>query len=129
VKTAVPQSEMVIRGLAPREPVRVPWRAAFESLPAPALLLGANGTLIACNAAARVVLGPAARIGTRCCRFLGCRPPGEGLGAGWDALTTVAAAAATVVGFVLPFAPLLVLAAALGWWLRRRARTGVSATA
>lgn len=58
-------------------------------------------------------------------------PPGfgEGLGAGWDALTTVATAAATVVGFVLPFSPLLVLAAGLGWWLRRRARTGVSATA
>jgi DNA-binding SARP family transcriptional activator len=82
VKTVVPQSEMVIRGLSARESVRVPWRAAFESLPAPALLLGADGTLIACNAAARVVLGPLAHIGTRCCRFLGCRPPGEGLGAG-----------------------------------------------
>ena len=73
---------MVVRGLAGTESVRVPWRAAFESLPAPALLLGADGTLIACNAAARVVLGPLARTGTRCCRFLGCRPPGEGLGAG-----------------------------------------------
>ena len=58
-------------------------------------------------------------------------PPGfgEGLGAGWDAVTTVAAVAATVVGFALPFAPLLALAAVLAWWLRRRARAGVSATA
>ncbi len=58
-------------------------------------------------------------------------PPGfgEGLGAGWDALTTAAGVVATVVGFLLPFAPLLVLAAGLAWWLRRRNRVGVSATA
>ena len=58
-------------------------------------------------------------------------PPGfgDGLGAGWDALTTVAAAVATVVGFALPFAPVLVLAGALAWWLRRRNRAGISATA
>ncbi len=63
MKTVVPQSEMDVRGLGRSGSVRVPWRAAFESLPAPALLLGADGTLIACNAAARVVLGPLARIG------------------------------------------------------------------
>lgn len=58
-------------------------------------------------------------------------PPGfgEGLSTGWDALTTAAAVVATVVGFALPFAPLLVLAAALAWWLRRRGRPAVSATA
>ena len=66
-------------------------------------------------------------------------PPGfgEGLSAGWDAVTTAAAAAATVVGFLLPFAPLLALAAALAWWIRSRNRsriraqteTAVSATA
>lgn len=58
-------------------------------------------------------------------------PPGfgDGLGSGWDALTTVAGVAATIVGFVLPFTPLLALAGALAWWLRRRTRTRVSATA
>lgn len=58
-------------------------------------------------------------------------PPGfgEGLGAGWDALATIAGVAATVVGFALPFAPLLVLAAALAWWFRRRNRPRFSATA
>jgi hypothetical protein len=62
-------------------------------------------------------------------------PPGfgEGLSAGWDAVTTMAAAIATVVGFALPFTPLLVLAGLLAWWLRRRTRLrsglGVSATA
>lgn len=62
-------------------------------------------------------------------------PPGfgEGLSAGWDAVTTMGAAVATVVGFALPFTPLLVLAGVLAWWLRRRTRLrsglGVSATA
>lgn len=58
-------------------------------------------------------------------------PPGfgEGLSTGWDALTTVAGAVATVAGFALPFAPVLVAAAVLAWWLRRRSRTGVSARA
>ena len=79
---AVPQSEMVVCGLPARESAPVPWQAAFESLPAPALLLGDDGALIACNAAARVVLGPLARIGTRCCDFLDCHPPGDELGAG-----------------------------------------------
>ena len=60
----------------------MPWRAAFEALPAPALLLAVDGALIAANPAARVVLGPVAQAGTPCCRFLGCRPPGDGLGAG-----------------------------------------------
>ena len=58
-------------------------------------------------------------------------PPGfgEGLSAGWDAVTTAAAAIATVLGFALPFAPVLVLAGALSWWWRRRRRPAVSAAA
>lgn len=58
-------------------------------------------------------------------------PPGfgEGLSAGWDAVTTAAKAAATVLGFVLPFAPALVLAGGLSWWWRRRTRADVTATA
>ena len=49
-------------------------------------------------------------------------PPGfgEGLSTGWDALTTAAGVAATVVGFVLPFAPLLLVIGLLAWWARRR---------
>ncbi|MFP5578839.1 MAG: DUF4349 domain-containing protein [Acidimicrobiia bacterium] len=49
-------------------------------------------------------------------------PPGfgDGLSTGWDALVTGAAVAATVIGFALPFAPLLLGAAALTWWIRRR---------
>lgn len=49
-------------------------------------------------------------------------PPGfrAGLSAGWGAIATVAGIAATVGGFVLPFVPLLVLAAALAWRVRRR---------
>jgi hypothetical protein len=49
-------------------------------------------------------------------------PPGfrAGLSAGWDAIATVAGVVATVGGFLLPFVPLLVLAAALAWWVRRR---------
>ena len=49
-------------------------------------------------------------------------PPGfgEGLSAGWDAVTTAAAAAATVLGFALPFAPVLLLAGVLTWWWARR---------
>jgi hypothetical protein len=49
-------------------------------------------------------------------------PPGfrAGLSAGWEAIATVAGVVATVGGFLLPFVPLLVLAAALAWWVRRR---------
>lgn len=49
-------------------------------------------------------------------------PPGfrAGLSAGWDAIATVAGVVATVGGFLLPFVPLLVLAAALAWWVPRR---------
>lgn len=58
-------------------------------------------------------------------------PPGfgEGLGAGWDAAVTLAAAAATAIGFVLPFVPLLALAAASAWWLRRRSVAQVNRAA
>ncbi|MFP5322603.1 MAG: DUF4349 domain-containing protein [Acidimicrobiia bacterium] len=49
-------------------------------------------------------------------------PPGfgEGLSTGWDAVTTAAAAAATALGFLLPFAPVAAAVAAVAWWLRRR---------
>ena len=60
----------------------VPWRAVFESLPAPALVLGRDGELIACNPAARVLLGRSVREGARCCRLLGCREDGDAPGAG-----------------------------------------------
>ncbi|MCO8128414.1 DUF4349 domain-containing protein [Acidimicrobiia bacterium EGI L10123] len=58
-------------------------------------------------------------------------PPGfgEGLSAGWDAVTTAASAAATVLGFALPFAPVLLLAGALTWWWRRRPATAPPAEA
>ena len=45
-----------------------------------------------------------------------------GLEAGWDLAVGVAAAAAATAGFLLPFVPLLLLAAAVLWFLRRRAR-------
>jgi DNA-binding SARP family transcriptional activator len=81
VEIAVPQTDLAVRRMpAGRE--RVPWRDAFEGLPAAALVLGRDGALIAVNPAARVVLGPLARLGAHCCDFLGCRPPGDGLGAG-----------------------------------------------
>ena len=49
-------------------------------------------------------------------------PPGfgEGLSTGWDALTTAAGVVATIVGFALPFAPLLLVGVLLAWWARRR---------
>ncbi|HEU5083211.1 MAG TPA: DUF4349 domain-containing protein [Acidimicrobiales bacterium] len=58
-------------------------------------------------------------------------PPGfgEGLGAGWDAAVTLTAAAATALGFVLPFVPLLALAAVAAWWLRRRSPRQVNRAA
>ena len=77
-----PKPGSVVRTLSRRELLGVPWREAFQSLPAPALVLGADGALIACNPAARTVLGSGARIGTPCCELLGCRPPGNGPGAG-----------------------------------------------
>ncbi|MHA6792518.1 DUF4349 domain-containing protein [Pseudonocardia bannensis] len=53
---------------------------------------------------------------------------GAGLGAGWDGLRAIATAAAAVVGFVLPFLPVLVVLAALGWVgvriVRSRRRVG-----
>jgi DNA-binding SARP family transcriptional activator len=45
-------------------------------------VLARDGRLLFCNPAARVLLGPAAQDGARCCDLLGCRPPGEGPGAG-----------------------------------------------
>jgi hypothetical protein len=46
----------------------------------------------------------------------------DGLGAGWDGLRAVGLAAAVVVGFVLPFLPLLGLFAGGAWLVRRAAR-------
>ncbi len=82
VKSVVPQPGLVVRTLSTKEPIGAPWREAFHSLPAPALVLGADGAMIACNAAAGTVLGVHARIGARCCELLGCRPAGNGPGAG-----------------------------------------------
>jgi hypothetical protein len=59
-------------------------------------------------------------------------PPGfgAGLSTGWDAVTTLAGAGATAVGFTLPFAPALAAIAALAWWVRRRRTApGVSSAA
>lgn len=55
-------------------------------------------------------------------------PPGfgEGLATGWEALVTGAAVAATVIGFALPFAPVLLGAAAVVWWTRRRRPVGAA---
>jgi DNA-binding SARP family transcriptional activator len=82
VEVVVPETGLVLGGLSEGTPVGVHWQSVFESLPAPALVLGPDGTLLACNPAARVLLGPADVVGVRCCRFLGCRPPGDELGAG-----------------------------------------------
>jgi DNA-binding SARP family transcriptional activator len=82
VDGAVPQMDLVVRRLPARAPAAVSWRAVFESLPAAALVLGADGALLACNPAARVLLGPSADTATRCCQLLGCRPAGEALGSG-----------------------------------------------
>jgi len=76
LKKAVPQGETVVRRLPVREPVDLPWRAAFDALPAAALLLGAGGLLLARNTAARDLLGPLAEPGARCCELLGCDPSG-----------------------------------------------------
>lgn len=46
---------------------------------------------------------------------------GDGLRGGWDALTTMARGLAVGVGALLPFSPLLLLAAGIVWW---RTRTG-----
>jgi hypothetical protein len=45
-----------------------------------------------------------------------------GLEAGWDVAVGVVAAAAATAGFLLPFVPLLLVAAVVLWLLRRRAR-------
>jgi DNA-binding SARP family transcriptional activator len=60
----------------------VAWRAVFAALPAAALVLGPDGRMLYGNPVARVLLGPAARAGARCCDLLGCRPPGDGPAAG-----------------------------------------------
>lgn len=55
-------------------------------------------------------------------------PPGfgRGLEVGWDGVVFAAAVAATVSGFLLPILPLLLVAGALAWWLRRRRQLDIS---
>ena len=60
----------------------VAWGSAFEALPAAAVVLDAGGRILVANGAARVLLGPRAERGARCCEILGCRPAGTGLAAG-----------------------------------------------
>jgi len=45
---------------------------------------------------------------------------GEGLSTGWDAVTGLAGALATALGFALPFAPAVVAFGSAAWWVRRR---------
>ena len=55
------------------------------------------------------------------------RPPGfgSGLGAGWAGLKVVGAVLATAIGFLLPFLPVIAVAAGVVWVvLRRRRRRG-----
>jgi DNA-binding SARP family transcriptional activator len=78
MKPVVPETEPAVSSA----PAAVPWQEVFDALPAAALVLGPDGGLVACNPAARVLLGPLGKPGVRCCRFLGCRPPGEGPAAG-----------------------------------------------
>src|SRR5215207_2257279 len=73
---------MVVRRLPVREPAGLPWQAAFEALPAPVLMLGPDGALLARNAPARTLLGALAEPGAHCCELLGCRVPGSGLAGG-----------------------------------------------
>ena len=49
-------------------------------------------------------------------------PPGfwDALGSGWDALLAIGSIALLVLGAVLPFVPVAVIALAVAWWLRRR---------
>src|SRR5215204_4643655 len=79
VNEVVRQGEMVVRRLPVREPAGLPWQAAFEALPAPVLMLGPDGALLARNAPARTLLGALAEPGAHCCELLGCRVPGSGL--------------------------------------------------
>jgi DNA-binding SARP family transcriptional activator len=60
----------------------VAWHAAFDALPAAALVLDGAGRLLARNRAAGMLLGPRVETGMRCCDFLGCCPAGQGLATG-----------------------------------------------
>jgi DNA-binding SARP family transcriptional activator len=54
----------------------VVWDAAFEALPSAVVVFDPDGRLLAANGAARVMLGPRATPGTRCCTLLGCAQAG-----------------------------------------------------
>src|SRR5918995_4514935 len=72
VKVTPPPPATGVAAVAP--PHDVAWEPAFEALPEAALVLDADGRLLAANAAARVLLGRRAAAGARCCELLACRP-------------------------------------------------------
>lgn len=47
---------------------------------------------------------------------------GDGLAAGWDGLRAIGAGVAAVIGFLLPFLPVLAVLAGIGWAVRRLVR-------
>jgi len=49
-----------------------------------------------------------------------------GLAAGWDGLRATASATGAVVGFLVPFLPVVAVLVGLAWWGRRIARTRAS---
>jgi DNA-binding SARP family transcriptional activator len=60
----------------PTEAGTVAWEAAFEALPDAVLVFNGDSALVAANGAARVLLGPGAVAGARCCALLGCAQEG-----------------------------------------------------
>jgi DNA-binding SARP family transcriptional activator len=76
VKAFPPTDVAVTDAGAVEAPTDVAWEAAFEALPEAAIVLDGTGRLLAANGAARVVLGPSAVPGARCCELLGCARAG-----------------------------------------------------
>jgi len=75
VKATPPDVAAPATGLV-AAPMDVAWEAAFEALPEAAIVLDGDGRLLVANGAARVVLGPSAVPGARCCELLGCAQAG-----------------------------------------------------
>jgi DNA-binding SARP family transcriptional activator len=65
-----------VKPTPPTETPTVAWEAAFEALPEAVLVFDGDGALVAANGAARVMLGPRAIAGARCCALLGCAQAG-----------------------------------------------------
>ena len=65
-----------MRPTPPTEAATVAWEAAFEALAEAALVFDVDGRLLAVNGAGRVMLGPGAVPGARCCALLGCARAG-----------------------------------------------------